>query len=188
MREVLIITEPERIKVLSDQTRFQIVSLLRERPMSVGELAELLGKDRSTIHRHIKALEDAGFVEEIGRDGVERLYARTARLFLLKPFGEEEDIVAFRMRYLQVEAERLYSLLKKAGFDIKDKEEFIELTREVLREIEDLAREPLKKLENVELTEIELFHVLNMFVFLESCELCEKAKRIRELLGIGELR
>ncbi|WP_048152591.1 ArsR/SmtB family transcription factor [Palaeococcus ferrophilus] len=188
MREVLIITEPEKVKLLSDQTRFRIVSLLRERPMSVGELAELLGKDRSTVHRHIKALEDAGFVEEIGREGIERLYTRTARLFLLKPFGEEEDIVAFRMHYLQVEAERLYNLLKKAGFDIRDREEFIELTREVLKNIEDLAREPLKRLEGVDLTEIELFHVLNILVFLESCELCEKARRARELLGIGELR
>jgi DNA-binding transcriptional ArsR family regulator len=42
MKEVLIVTDPEKIKLLGDRTRLEIVNLLRERPMSVPELSAML--------------------------------------------------------------------------------------------------------------------------------------------------
>ncbi|WP_456396518.1 ArsR/SmtB family transcription factor, partial [Thermococcus sp.] len=84
MKDVIIITEPERVMILSENTRFRILELLRERPMTINELTEILDRDRATIYRHIKTLEKAGFVEEIGQEGNERIYARTARIFLIK--------------------------------------------------------------------------------------------------------
>jgi DNA-binding transcriptional ArsR family regulator len=84
VREVLIITEPEKVKVLSEGTRLKILQLLRDRPMTVNELSDILGKDRTTIYRHIKMLENAGLVEELEVQGNERVYSRTARLYLIK--------------------------------------------------------------------------------------------------------
>ncbi|ACS32723.1 ArsR/SmtB family transcription factor [Thermococcus gammatolerans] len=183
MREVLIITEPSVVKILSEPTRFSILKLLRQRPMSVNELSDALGKDRTTIYRHVKVLEKAGLVEEIEEIGNEKVYSRTARMFLIK-VGPDESIEEFRQAYLQVEAEKLVRLLEKAGFEIQDREKLKLLAKEVLDEIEIRSQPIIKRISeaNVELTEVELFHLLNMLVFLQSCELCEKAKEARALL------
>jgi predicted transcriptional regulator len=183
LKEVLIITEPEKVRLISDETRFKILQLLRQRPRSVGELSMLLGKDRTTIYRHIKALERAGLVFEIGVEGNERIYGRTARLFLIKA-EPDESIEHFRQAYLRVEAEKLVSLLEKTGIKIKDREKLKKLVKEVLNEIEVRSQPIVKKLSDVELTEIELFHFLNVLVFLQSCDLCEKAEKVRELIEL----
>ena len=183
MREVLIITEPEKVKVLSDETRFKILQLLRQRPMTIWELSMELGKDRTTIYRHIKMLESAGLVEELEAHGNERVYARTARLFLIK-VAADESVEEFRQAYLQVEAKKLVQILEKAGLKIKDKNALEKLAKEVLNEIELKSQPIIKKISqaDIELTEIELFHLLNMLVFLQSCELCEKAKEVKKLV------
>jgi DNA-binding transcriptional ArsR family regulator len=180
MREVLIITSPKTVKVLSEPTRFQILKLLRDRPMSINELSEILRKDRTTIYRHIKALEAEGLVEEIDAHGNERIYARTARMFLIK-VGPDESIEEFRQAYLQVEAEKLVQILEKSGFEISNREELKVITKKVLDMIEIMSQPVIKRISeaDIELTEIELFHLLNMLVFLQSCELCADAERVR---------
>jgi len=183
MREVLIITEPSVVKTLSEPTRFSILKLLRQRPMSINELSEALGRDRTTIYRHVKILEKAGLVEEIEEAGNEKIYSRTARMFLIK-VSPDESIETFRQSYLQIEAERLVDILEKSGFEIRDQEKLKTLAREVLNEIEIRSQPIIKRISdaNVELTEVELFHLLNMLVFLQSCDLCEKAKKVKELI------
>ncbi|AMQ18718.1 ArsR/SmtB family transcription factor [Thermococcus peptonophilus] len=184
MREVLIITNPKTVKVLSDPTRFQILKLLRERPMSVNELSDFLEKDRTTVYRHIKALESEGLVEEIDTNGNERIYARAARMFLIKA-EPDESIEEFRQSYLQIEAEKLVQILEKSGFKIKDRGTLKVLIKEVLDTIEIRSQPIIKRISeaDVELSEIELFHLLNMLVFLQSCELCEHAKKVRDLVS-----
>ncbi|AHL23406.1 transcriptional regulator [Thermococcus nautili] len=185
MREVIIITQPEKVKVLSDETRFKILQLLRQRPMTIWELSMAIGKDRTTIYRHVKALEKAGFVEELGSEGNEKLYGRTARLFLIKA-EPHESVENFRQAYLQVEAERLVRILEKAGIGIKDREKLKELVKDILNEIEINSQPFIRRISeaNVELSEIELFHFLNMLVFLQSCELCEMAEKVKKLIEV----
>ncbi|GAB6136570.1 ArsR/SmtB family transcription factor [Thermococcus prieurii] len=185
MKEVIIITQPEKVRVLSDETRFKILRLLRQRPMTVWELSMAIGKDRTTIYRHIKVLEKAGLVEELGSEGNEKLYGRTARLFLIKA-EPHESVENFRQMYLQVEAERLVEVLEKAGIKIKDRERLRGLVKDILNEIEINAQPIIKKISeaNVELGEIELLHFLNMLVFLQSCELCEKANEVKKLIEV----
>ncbi|WP_461863690.1 ArsR/SmtB family transcription factor [Thermococcus sp.] len=179
MKDVIIITEPAKVKILSDNTRFKILELLRERPMTINELTAVLRKDRTTIYRHIKSLEKAGFVEEVDQEGNEKIYARTARLFLIKA-DPDESVEQFRREYLQVEAEKLVQILEKVGVRIKDRNGLVALTREVLNEIEVNAQPIIKKISkaDIDLSEIELFHLLNMLVFFQSCNLCKKAEKL----------
>jgi len=185
VREVLIITEPEKVRVLSEENRFKILQLLRMGPMSIKELSDALKKDRTTVYRHVKTLEKAGLVEEIGNQGNEKIYSRSARLFLIKA-DPDESVEQFRQAYLQVEAERLVRILEKAGFRIKDRGEMVRLAKRVLNEIELRSQPVLKRISQagVELTEVELFHLLNMLVFLQSCELCGLARRVQKLIDI----
>jgi len=185
VREVLIITDPQVVKVLSEETRFGILKLLREHPMTVNELSHALGKERTTIYRHIKALENAGLIEEFDNQRNEKVYARTARMFLIKA-EPDESVEKFREAYLQVEAEKLVMILEKAGFKISNRAKLVKVAKEVLNEIELNSQPVLKRISqaDVELTEIELFHLLNMLVFMQSCKLCERARRTRELIEL----
>ena len=51
-----------RLKAISDPTRIKILILLSQRPACVCELTEALGLAQPTISRHLRQLEDEGFV------------------------------------------------------------------------------------------------------------------------------
>ena len=53
----------EFFRALSNQTRFSIVQLLRERPHYVNEIVEKLGIEQSRISHNLACLLNCGFVE-----------------------------------------------------------------------------------------------------------------------------
>jgi DNA-binding transcriptional ArsR family regulator len=62
-------------KALSDPTRRRVLQLLRERPMSAGELAEHFVVSKPTMSAHFSVLHEADLVEteKIGRTIIYRL-------------------------------------------------------------------------------------------------------------------
>jgi DNA-binding transcriptional ArsR family regulator len=186
MKEVLIVTDPEKIKLLGDRTRLEIVNLLRERPMSASELSAMLKKSPSTIYRHINLLEKAGFVEEVGRDGNETLYRRTARIFLIAPY-QDGDVTTPTMKAIhRQEAETLYNIFTNAGFEIDDKNAFIELVERSISAVETLSRDLIKRLEGFDLNPLEFIHIMNLLVLLTSPKLQGEAKELRKLLKLED--
>ena len=99
--EIEIVTDPKKIKVGIEDSRRNILSLLKIKPMTVAEIAEAMSKDQSTIYRHIEKLLDHSYVEVSGERRThhipEKIYSRTASTFLLCPDktleGEEIEIM-----------------------------------------------------------------------------------------------
>jgi DNA-binding transcriptional ArsR family regulator len=62
-------------KALSDPTRRRVLQLLRERPMSAGELSEHFAVSKPTMSAHFSVLQGAGLIEaeKIGRTITYRL-------------------------------------------------------------------------------------------------------------------
>lgn len=58
----------EETKAMGDNTRFEIISMLRERPYYLKELAEKIGSSPSTVSHHISILVDAGFINPTMKD------------------------------------------------------------------------------------------------------------------------
>lgn len=50
-------------KALADPTRRQVLALLRERPMSAGELAERFDVSKPTMSAHFSVLREAGLID-----------------------------------------------------------------------------------------------------------------------------
>lgn len=50
-------------KTLSEPNRLQIVELLKDGPLSVGEVAKCLGLNQPQTSKHLRVLMDAGLVE-----------------------------------------------------------------------------------------------------------------------------
>lgn len=48
---------------LTEPNRFQIVELLRDGPLTVGEIAERLELQQPQVSKHLKVLNEAGIVE-----------------------------------------------------------------------------------------------------------------------------
>ncbi len=109
--DILVVSETEQLRALSDDVRLRIVALLRERASSTTELAEQIGLAKGTISHHLKVLEGASLVKVVRTRRVraltESFYGRVARLFVLKSSDEKpqvrvrlspEDAEAFQRR------------------------------------------------------------------------------------------
>lgn len=48
---------------LAEPNRLNIVELLRDAPLSVGEIADRLGLNQPQVSKHLRVLRDAGLVE-----------------------------------------------------------------------------------------------------------------------------
>ena len=53
----------EVFKALSDPTRRRVLQLLRERPMTAGELADQFDVSRPTMSAHFAVLREAGLID-----------------------------------------------------------------------------------------------------------------------------
>lgn len=68
---------------LGNPTRIRIVDLISEteRPLHIKAVAEIMKKDYAAIYRHVKVLQESGFLEvyEVGRSRV--LYPKNVESF-----------------------------------------------------------------------------------------------------------
>ena len=62
-----------KIQALSNETRFKIVDLVREREMAAGTIARRFKLTRPAVSQHIAILREAGLLDE-RRKGTQRFY------------------------------------------------------------------------------------------------------------------
>lgn len=93
------------LAALADPHRRRVVELLSERPYRAGDLAEALALPAPAMSRHLRALREAGLVEEShpAFDARVRIYAlRAAPMSELKAWmeaaerGWSEQLLAFK--------------------------------------------------------------------------------------------
>src|SRR4051794_28260662 len=60
--DVLVVSDLEMLRLVSDPFRIQLLELLRERPTTVKELAASLGVPPTRIYYHINLLEVHGLI------------------------------------------------------------------------------------------------------------------------------
>ena len=65
--------QAEFCKAMGNAARLQIIHILRERPMNVGEIAEITGFGQSQVSRQLSTLRNVGVVE-YQRRGNEMIY------------------------------------------------------------------------------------------------------------------
>ena len=74
-------------RALSDPTRRRVLQLLRERPMTAGELADHFALSKPTLSAHFAVLREAGLVEPVRQ--------ATTITYHLKLSVLEEALLAF---------------------------------------------------------------------------------------------
>ena len=69
-----------KIQALSNETRFKIVDLVREREMAAGTIAKRFKLTRPAVSQHIAILREAGLLDE-RRVGAQRYYVVRSEAF-----------------------------------------------------------------------------------------------------------
>jgi DNA-binding transcriptional ArsR family regulator len=164
--ETLVLKDPDQIKVVVDETRRNILSLLRFHDMTVSEIADILQKDQSTIYRHMSRLEESGFVEVSGEKKThhipEKIYTRKAHFFILVP--ESEETTEILASYSGKRMEQLYHLMQKMGANINPRPDLIKEGRNFLT---TLRSELFKEYERIdEPLDIVMLKKLELFLIL----------------------
>ena len=119
----------DQARLLADDTRSEIITLLAERPATTAQLAEALGRPKGTIGHHLKAMEAAGLIRVVRTRKVraltEKYYGRVARTylfpnvddqdkpnFMIEAMGEmrrptDEEAAFFTLRHARLDGERI---------------------------------------------------------------------------------
>src|SRR5262249_41530084 len=67
------------LKALAEDTRVRIVSLLMERQLDVGEIADELGITHYNVSKHLRVLRESGLLE-VGKDGRRHVFRLSDRI------------------------------------------------------------------------------------------------------------
>ena len=105
LEDLRIVTSPKELKALFHPVRDTLLDLVLERAATVNELADAVGRPKSTIAYHVGVLVDADLLKVVRTRKVraidERFYGRTARIFYVGQIKPEQ---ASAMTNLLVEA------------------------------------------------------------------------------------
>lgn len=89
-----MLLDAEQARLLSDPSRADIIQLLADRPASIKQLAEAMGRPRGSVGHHIHALEQSGIIAVVATRQVraitEKFYGRLARTYVFPPLDEAE--------------------------------------------------------------------------------------------------
>ena len=94
---IQVIDDPDKVKILVDETRQKIICMLGKHSMSISQLAQKLGKTPPTVFYHIRKLESANFIRlektrVVNNNLVEKYYSLaipSSCLISLRVFGPE---------------------------------------------------------------------------------------------------
>lgn len=156
MEKEKVLSSLEEIKVFTDPFRMKILFALDEDPMTVKQLADMLGEIPSKVHYHVKELERIGVLEIVDKKEksgiIEKYYYPTAESFrvekiIMKEEGWQEHIVNLKDTAFRNASEDYRDYLSKKNDD--DKEIFnygiIHLTDEEFDELRKKIEELTEK-------------------------------------------
>jgi DNA-binding transcriptional ArsR family regulator len=94
--EMVVITAPVQLRAVADALRGALLELVLERAATVTELAQAVGRPKSTVAYHVNQLVDAGLFKVVRTQKVraieERYYGRVARTIYIGALSSDEDI------------------------------------------------------------------------------------------------
>lgn len=191
MREnIILIKDTGRIKTLLEDTRRSILSLLKIDDMAISQIADALGKDRTTIYRHVKKLEEEGFVEVKGERILhhipERVYGRTADLFLPLPKSlEPTDYSKGNLEWDKEITSDILKSLNKMGYKNECSEEIIEEIEKTFNELDEDINDLFSENKD-EIGDITFFGLLRLkflIILIEMINNSKLDKRINKILN-----
>ena len=93
--ELVVVTASEQVRALADPLRSTLLGLLLERAATVTEMAQAVGRPKSTVAYHVNLLVTVGLLRVVRTRRVraieERYYGRLARTYYIGVLERPED-------------------------------------------------------------------------------------------------
>jgi DNA-binding transcriptional ArsR family regulator len=145
----LVLTRAEQVRALAHPLRTVIHGLLTEREASVAELAEAVGRPKSTVAHHVGVLHRAGLLQVVRTRRVraveERFYGRAARTVTIAVQGEEDlptDVNDFEVAAAEsaaaFERRELWGFIRHARLEPEQAQQFWTRLRDLVEEFDRL--------------------------------------------------
>ena len=87
-----VVTDPQQVKAFTDPLRIRVLNVLKQRPATNQQIADILAEPQAKVLYHIRFLLDAGLVrlvdQQIKGGNVEKYYRAVAHVFSLRPEQE----------------------------------------------------------------------------------------------------
>lgn len=140
MKAFQVITDPDAIELLGDETRRRVIYLLRARELTISQIAEELDLTPPAIYHHIKKLLAAGMVEVSKEERIENFieiyYRATAEVFWFS-YGKET-----RPDYLEQRLKESLQALPKLGINVRVDPDTVSKIVEIQKKLEALGSNP----------------------------------------------
>ena len=135
MKPIKVIKDPDAFKLLADDTRRQIVTLLRVKEMTVSQISQVLQITPQAIYHHIKKLQPVGIIE-VSREErlghlIESYFRATAELYFCS-IGN----VSGGPEYLENDIKTSLDALQRIGLKIEYTEENVKKLAELSTEMD----------------------------------------------------
>jgi DNA-binding transcriptional ArsR family regulator len=147
------LTSAAQVRAIGHALRTTLLGLLHERAATVTELAEAVGRPKSTTAYHVGVLESAGLVRVVRTRRVraieERFFGRTARMFYVGmgdaprgalPLDFNDFDVAANESQRAYQAHRLRSFIRHARIPREQAREFWARAMELVEDFDHLPR------------------------------------------------
>lgn len=187
--KIRLFEEPETLRVGLEKTRKQILDLLRVKNMTISQISKALEKDQSTVYRHVKKLEEAGFIEVKGERKEhhipERIYGRTADVFLMSPEPiSSENTPTLGIRWDQKTVEECLELIEELEYEVEKDGKINEMCH-IFQELDaDINEEIIEGLE--ENKDVDFFSIIQtkfIIALLKMINDHPQAEKIEEFLS-----
>jgi len=141
-KAVVIVKNPEAIRLLADFTRTEILRLLSRKSMTETQLSKELGITKAAVGYHLHLLMKAGLIDisrtEAEKHGIlQKYYTTVASLFIVDPEKIPEDAKRY---FLQVQIEHLMGILSV----FKLRHQLLQISSKKLEELAKVMLEQLK--------------------------------------------
>jgi DNA-binding transcriptional ArsR family regulator len=151
LEDLRIITSTAELKAVFHPLRDRLLDLVLERAATVAELAEAVGRPKSSVAYHVNVLVDVGMLKVVRTRRVraidERFYGRTARIFYVGRI-QPEQLSAIPNLLVDAaagsvpahEADRLRAIVRQARISRADATRFWDRLFALTREFSALPR------------------------------------------------
>jgi len=153
-RAVCILNDPEKIRLIADLERSEILRLLDERPMTETQLSELLNLTPASVGYHLNLLMEARLIEMVKTEAEEhgilqKYYSPIAALFIPEfdhiPEESKKYFTEMQTQYLRGVMGALHIRRKEGSRAEVSSEMMKNLSVLILKELADVGRKYEKR-------------------------------------------
>ena len=130
MKPIKVIKDPDAFKLLADDTRRQIVTLLRVKEMTVSQISQVLQITPQAVYHHIKKLQPVGIIEVAREERlghlIESYFRATAELYFCSI-----GAVSGGPEYLENDIKTSLDALKRIGIKLEYTDEDVKKLAEL---------------------------------------------------------